>query len=261
MNKMASRADSIRALREHASQATAGALANRERILLGTRNLDARLAGGLPKAALHELVSGRDDSPAAALAFAQMLAMLGAPDPASIIWLRDERATVRLGLPYAPGIAGLGVNPRRYVLVDTPDSTALLRTAADCLRCCAIGAVIIELGRITPCLDFTVSRKLALAAAESGVMALLVIDSAPNPSAAYSRWQVASAPSLPLAANVPGFTTLDIGLLRHRGGAAPFEARVQWDHATRCFNDATLSCAPSAITAYGTAADFGRRAA
>jgi protein ImuA len=102
-------------------------------------------------------------------------------------------------------------------------------------------------------IDLTSTRRLALAAA-AGVLVLLVRgDAVPMPSAASTRWQVKSAPSLPLPGNAPGLATFDIDLLRHRGGIAPFAARVTWDHATRSFHDTPLSGGLSAVVTGGEA--------
>ena len=117
-----------------------------------------------------------------------------------------------------------------------------LRAAADAIRSKAARAVILETHGNARLVDLTSTRRLALAAAETGVLALLVRgDAVPMPSAVSTRWRICSAPSVPLAGNAPGLPTFDISLLRHRGGTAPFETRVTWDHATRSFFDTPLS--------------------
>jgi protein ImuA len=142
----------------------------------------------------------------------------------------------------------MGGDPARMLLVQTADLRDALRAAADAIRSKAASAVILETHGNARLVDLTSTRRLALAAAETGVLALLVRgDAVPMPSAARTRWQICSAPSAPLPGNAPGLPTFDISLLRHRGGTAPFAARVTWDHATRSFFDAPLSGGLSAI--------------
>ena len=50
----------------------------------------------------------------------------------------------RAGRIYAPGIAELGGDPDRLLLVETGDSKALLACASDAIRCAGSAAVIVE---------------------------------------------------------------------------------------------------------------------
>ena len=59
------------------------------------------------------------------------------------------------------------------------------------------------------------------------------------PSAAQTRWRIGAAPWRSLPANAPGFPLFDVSLLRHRGGIAEFDARVEWDRHQRSFRDAS----------------------
>ena len=59
------------------------------------------------------------------------------------------------------------------------------------------------------------------------------------PSAAQTRWRIGAAPGRSLPANAPGFPLFDVSLLRHRGGIAEFDARVEWDRHQRSFRDAS----------------------
>jgi protein ImuA len=130
----------------------------------------------------------------------------------------------------------LGLDPAGLILVETPDTLAALRAGADIVKCGQVGAVVIEPWGKAPLLDLTASRRLSMAAAASGVLTLVVrVEAAPMPSAAQTRWQVASAPSAPLPAEAPGHPAFDIALLRHRGGIAGFETRVEWNRDTRSF--------------------------
>ena len=65
------------------------------------------------------------------------------------------------------------------------------------LRCAALSAVIGELWGDPRALDFTATRRLAVAAERSGVPCWLVrLGGTANLSGARMRWRIASAPSL-----------------------------------------------------------------
>jgi protein ImuA len=69
-------------------------------------------------------------------------------------------------------------------------------------------------------LDFTATRRLAVASERSGVGCWLVrLGGTANLSGARMRWQIGSAPSLlnPLDARAPGSPAWDVDLFRARG--------------------------------------------
>lgn len=198
--------------------------------LLGNEVVDRRLGGGLGQAALHEVFAGEEEEAAAAAAFVMILALRGGDKSKPILWVREERSQRRVGHIYGPGLVALGADPNRFIFVHAPDEVALLRAAADSVKCGAVGAVVIEPYGKARLLDLTATRKFALAAAASGVLALLLrAGSEPSASAAQTRWRVTAAPSEKLAANAPGPTRLNIQLLRHRSGVAGFEACLEWN--------------------------------
>lgn len=229
------------------------------RVSFGADPLDARLKGGLVQAALHEIYASAGDS-ASGAAFALLLAWrCNRAKP--IFWVRNASARLR-ARPYGHGLAELGISPSRLFLVDAPDTIAALRAGADITRCEAVGAVVIELNGKAAALDLTASRRLALAAGHSGVMTLLLrTGGEPMSSAAHSRWRVGSAPSTPLPANAPGRPAFDVTLLRHRGGIAGFEARLEWNRDRQSFDQTPLSGGVLAVALGGTGQAFERRAA
>lgn len=231
------------------------------RVAFGAKMLDARLGGGLLRGALHEVYARHALDVESASAFALLLAWR-ASEGKPIFWVR-EKANARLkDKPYGHGLAELGVLPDTLLLVDAPNCIAALRAGADITRCGAVGAVIIELIGKAPALDLTGSRRLALAAGQSGVMALLLRAGAePVPSAAHSRWQVASAPSTSLPANAPGHPAFDVTLLRHRGGIAGLEARLEWDRDRQSFDQAPLFGGVPAFAFSGAGQTVERRVA
>jgi protein ImuA len=197
---------------------------------LGDVALDGRLGAGLARAALHEVFAGQEEDAGAAAAFALILALRGGDRAKPVLWVRDDRVARGAGQIYGPGLAELGADPARFILVSAPDELATLRAAADAVKCGALGAVVIEPYGKARRLDLTATRRLALAAASSGVLALVLrVGAQPSASAAQTRWSVSAAPSGPFPAQAPGAVALNISLLRHRGGVASFDACLEWN--------------------------------
>lgn len=208
---------------------------------LGHDALDTRLGGGLARGALHE-ICGLDG--AAASSFALILAARST-DNKAILWVREDKGERHSGQLYGPGMVELGVDPKRVVLVKAPDTIAALRVGSDVLGCMSPGAVVIEPYGPAKALDLTASRRLALAAQKSGVAAFIL--RSPEglmASAAATRWMVRASPSRALPGQAPGHATLALELMRHRGGVAPFEMRVEWDRDAQIFRDVDTRNAP-----------------
>ncbi len=207
---------------------------------------DAALNGGLALAGCHEIYGP------AASAFALMLA-LAAPRAGPILWLADARGDE--GRLYGAGLAELGGDPGRLWLVMAGNTLAALRAAAEAQRCAALACVVIEAGSASA-VDLTVTRRLQLAAAASGVFTLLVRAGPARPSAALTRWRARAAPARRLAGNAPGPPRLALALERQRGGPADIDIELEWDRDRRRFLPA------SAIgQRLPVGAAFGRRVA
>ena len=216
----------------------------------GVDRIDATLRGnagidGLPRAALHELhAASKDDrtsTAAMALLMAQRCRKLD-QEERPILWISESGETRRQGRLYPPGLAELGMDPDSIIHVDAPDSIAALRAAADGVRSSAMAAVIIELsGKKPKGLDLTATRRLSLSAQKSGLLSLVLRSGSdpdnPLPTAAFSRWSVATAPSLALEANAPGHPAFDINLLRHRSGLYGLSARLEWNRDDQIFRE------------------------
>jgi protein ImuA len=121
----------------------------------------------------------------------------------------------------------LGGDPRQLILLRAPNATDALAAAADILAAPQIGALVLELGGNPKSLDLVASRRLAFAAAASGVTALLLRQgAAAMPSAALTRWQVETVSSgLGDDWGAPSFRA---ALTRHRLGPTGCWT-MQWD--------------------------------
>ena len=227
---------------------------------------------GLNPGLLHEFQAREAGDAAAAAGLVAGLAIAAADGQQpcqhrGAVWLRARRGGGSEGLGGAviqgAGWAELGGAPECCLFVLAEDTRALLRAGLDTVRSGA-RVVVIEGRGSLPELDLTASRRLALAAAKAGVLLMVLrSEGEGGPSAAWTRWAVASAPSRALAANAPGLPSFDIELLRHRAGPAGGRWRLEWDRDRREFRDA-LSGAVAAVPAGGAVAagsGRGRRAA
>ncbi len=187
----------------------------------GIPAIDARLpGGGLALGALHEVAGGGPDiehGAAAALLTAGVLARL----PGQVLWVL-ERPDL-----FAPALDAVGLHPDRVIYAEAGRSRTVLATMEEGLRHAGLAGVAGELsGRLT----LTASRRLQLAAEQSGVTCFALRRSRSHdgalvgePTAAVTRWRVTALPSPPLLAHSPATPGLArprwrLDLVRCRGG-------------------------------------------
>ena len=145
-----------------------------------------------------------------------MLAQLARGKP--LLWVQERMAILEAGRIYPPGLGLADI-----IHAEARDAKSALWAMEEGLRCAALGAVIGEVWGDPRALDFTATRRLAVAAERSGVSAWLVrLGGSPNLSGARMRWRVMSAPSLANAFDprAPGVAAWDAELFRARGFAA-----------------------------------------
>ncbi len=161
--------------------------ANRQVLPFGIDEIDDRLpGGGLARGALHEVFAA--DS-GIATAFCALLAGRLAKDAenASVLWC-ERPWTLDAGALYGPALLQFGIDPARLILVRVRRDNDALWAMEEGLRCGQVAAVVGELDDIS----LTASRRLQLAAEETGVTALSLrskVDK-PPPSAAATRWRL-----------------------------------------------------------------------
>jgi protein ImuA len=132
-----------------------------------------------------------------------------------VLWIQDRMAILESGRIHPPGLPS-----RNLIHVEARDARDALWAMEEGVRCAALSAVIGELWGDPRALDFTATRRLAVAAERSGVPCWLVrLGGTANLSGARMRWRIASAPSLgnPLDAKAPGTPAWDAELFRARG--------------------------------------------
>lgn len=186
--------------------------------------------GGLPRAALHEVLAAE---PGAAAGFAALvLARAGG----SVLWIAPEPDA------WPPGLARFGLSPARLVLVRAVRQQDALWAMEETLRCQAVGAALLVAGE----LDLTAARRLQLAAESGGVLGLLLRPDADGaaPTAALTRWRIGAAPSDSDSPHAIGDPTWSLDLLRCRGGR-PATWRAAW-HGDRLLTEGGTGTADAA---------------
>lgn len=187
------------------------------RVALGHAGADAMLHGGVARGALHEVFAEGGRNGAAATGFVAGLALrLAGRRP--LLWVRHDFAEIESGVLSLGGLAELGFDPRRVIVVRATDAEAALRVTADALACDALGGVVLDVWGEVRQLDLVASRRLTLTARASNVTCLVLRTAAtPATSTAETRWMVRGAPS-PTATEAWGEPTFDAELVRNRHG-------------------------------------------
>jgi protein ImuA len=172
---------------------------------------------GLALRAVHEFMEAgatSEHSACAALFAAGIPARLKGP----VLWCLKGRDL------FAPALASVGLHPDRVIYAETRRESEILPAVEEGLRHRGLAGVVGEVAH----LGLTPSRRLQLAAEESGVPALLIRRwrndaeraSAAEPSAATTRWRVTAAPSRPLPAPGIGRERWLVELIRCKGAEA-----------------------------------------
>ena len=209
----------------------------RRPVATGHPQADVVLGGGLRPGALHEIFA----TGWGAGGFAVLLALLAAGHSKTkgkpLFWVRPDYEAMEYGAVSPNGLLELGGDPRQLILVRTHNAMDALSAAHDILASPHVGALLLEVEGMPKCLDLVASRRLSLAAGESGVTAFLLRNGAQaQPSAALTRWHITNAPS-PLNDDDWGNPIFDAHLTRHRaGGLGNFLMRWNAEHA--CFETA-----------------------
>ena len=160
----------------------------RQKVLpFGVDAIDRHLpGGGLLRGALHEIFA---DDAGIATAFCALLAgrLAGDAENHAILWC-ERPWTLDAGALYGPALLQFGIDPARMILVRPRRDADALWAMEEGLRCGRIAAVV---GEITD-MSLTASRRLQLAAEETGVTALMLRPKTekPTPSAAVTRWRL-----------------------------------------------------------------------
>jgi protein ImuA len=212
---------------------------SREKEQKQNKNVVSRVAGGLSLVAggasrvakIDQLPSGLGErwhlsappSPTLSELFAEhprdggwagfLLAQVATGKP--LLWVQERMAILESGRVHPPGLPG-----QDLIHIEARDTRDALWAMEEGLRCPALSAVIGEIWGDPRALDFTATRRLAVASERSGVAAFLIrLGGHANLSGARMRWRIASAPSLTnnLDPRAPGLPAWNAELFRARG--------------------------------------------
>jgi len=142
-----------------------------------------------------------------------LLAQLDTDRP--LLWVQDRMAILESGRIHPPGLP-----TQDLIHVEARDARDALWAMEEGVRCSSLSAVIGEIWGDPKALDFTATRRLAVASERSGTPCWLVrLGGIANLSGARMRWRIASAPSLvnALDPRAPGTAIWDAELFRARG--------------------------------------------
>jgi protein ImuA len=239
-----------------------GASAQEAGWTLGAPEVDGWLPDRyLDAASLNEIKPEAYEDVPAALTFALLLAArrlggsrsddvalpppsLAAPRPMPpaissglVVWCWPAWRAREFGGLYGPGLARLGLDPARVLLVETTTPAETLWAMEESIGSGAAAIVIGSLDAVA----LTPARRLALAAAAHRTPVLMVTAARPPAMpATFARWRIAAAPSAPHLFDVaaPGDPRFRLTLERCRGVAAGGVSPsfvVEWSHDAHRF--------------------------
>lgn len=203
----------------------------------GMTSIDAYLhEAAIPLGAVHEIAGhvGDEEQGAAAACFLALSLKANATS-GWIVWVTQDADL------YAPGLAALGLDLRRLILVSARRDAEVCWALEEALRSRCLKAVVGEIGVLT----LNATRRLQLAAEQAGVPCFLLrrwrtrelaARQRAQPIAAVTRWRIAPQlqPSMPAqnAATLPelGPTYWRLDLWRCRNAAAASWI-MEFDHA------------------------------
>jgi protein ImuA len=217
----------IAELRESLKKVESDGLRRRPVLPFGIGAIDGKLApGGLRLDSLHE-ISAASPAPSDDAAATLFMAGIAARAWGPVLWVVRRRDL------FAPGLYQAGLAPGRLIYAEAADDAELLALMEEGLRHRGLGAVVGEVKRAA----MPNTRRLQLAAEGGKTIALLLkrharaaSDRNGNkggagnplavPSAAVTRWRIASAPSTPLPVGDAGVgrARWTVELVRQRGG-------------------------------------------
>ncbi len=152
-------------------------------IHFGVSDLDGALGdSGLPLACVHEVYGDDAGTTSAAGFIAAILTLLR---PAPTVWIATDNAL------YLPGLHPFGINTDNLLFVAVRNAKDGLWAMEEALRWPGLRAVVAELDRF----DLTATRRLQLAAEESGVTGFILARREQGLSSGVTRWQVSPAPA------------------------------------------------------------------
>jgi protein ImuA len=176
------------------------------------------------------------------------------------VFVATRRALSEFGDPYGHGLAQMGLEVGRLILVEARTDKDALWAIEETLRSAARPAMVA--GAVAGGLDLTSSRRLNLAAAAQRTPLMLLCGSkSAGTSAAATRWRIAAAPAARERFGALAAPRWHIALERSRLGSRqgspmdrPGAWLIEWNHVAHRFRmvDGLADRPPVAGTGSGT---------
>jgi protein ImuA len=189
----------------------AGGIASIDSILGPLR--DSFPCGGFPAGAVHEFLFNDCEDSAATAGFISRLLSALMQNSGIAFWISCTNNI------FPPSLKTTGIEPHRVVFVDLQTQKEVVWAMDEALKCSALSSVVGEVRE----LDFTASRRMQLAAEQSGVTCFVLRKHREQqkitPTASVSRWKVGHLSSVPID-GLPGIghPQWKVELLRIRNG-------------------------------------------
>lgn len=219
---------------------------------------DSRKLLDLPQGLVHEVFTDAERNTGAALGFALAAArrMQSEYRPA-ILLMQLARDSQDIGVPYALGLGGFGIDPETIVLCRPDTTVELLWAVEEAIACKAVAAVIADVGHEAKILDFTATRRLSLRSSAGGSSVFLIrYGTEREATAARFRWRIEPVASaeVPFDPRAPGHPRLVVDLEKGRLGSRKDPLNWTLDVTENGFVLAEPSKRPQVLP--GTAAAF-----
>jgi protein ImuA len=186
-------------------------------------NPDSTRLLDVPQGFVHEVFTASRRNTGAALGFALAAArrMQSAQRPA-ILLMQLARDSQDIGVPYAAGLGGYGIDPDTIVLCRPDTTVELLWAVEEAIACRAVAAVIADVGHEAKVLDFTATRRLSLRSSAGGSSVFLIrYGTEREATAARFRWRIEPVASgqVPFDPRAPGRPRWQVDLEKGRLGS------------------------------------------
>jgi len=216
-------------------------------LAFGVPQIDAHLPRGLEMQGLHDIAPTDYRAMPAAMGFllATTVCFLR-QRKGLVLWPLLKTTDTLFGAPYAPGLARMGLDPGRVLIVRCRTRQEILWVMEEGAK---LGGLAAILGTRPERMDLTASRRLKLAAAPSHTPILLLRTTQDtNPSAALTRWRIAPALTAQNEIAPSAITRWSVVLEEARGGRSGHWI-MEWDHVALRFRlaaDVSDRAAPQA---------------